>query len=169
MRRRTALGMTLGAAALASTGTAVAVGRSTVDPVDGHGRVHACYSRRSGSVRLASPGASCPSGLAPLVWNRTGARGPAGKVTGYAVVRRYFTVDTGTQLLADVQCSADKVPIGGGAHYGNSFPGLGNAQWAYVAESSIDEAGTGWAATLVVTPNQGNTFFEVDAICIDGS
>lgn len=108
----------------------------------------------------------------------TGAQGPAGPqgaagpqgpsgVSGYNVVTEYFTVNTGTQMLADVQCPAGQVPVGGGAHYGNAFPGLGNTQWAYVSESSIDENRTGWASTLVVTATQGNTYFEANAICVN--
>ena len=114
---------------------------------------------------LASRGASGPRGA-------TGAQGPAGPqgpagVSGYNVVTQYFTVNTGTQRLVDVQCPAGQVPVGGGAHYGNAFPGLGNAQWAYVSESSIDETRTGWASTLVVTSSQGNTYFEANAICVN--
>jgi hypothetical protein len=97
----------------------------------------------------------------------TGPQGPAG-ASGYNVVTRYFTVNTGTQLLADVPCPSGQVPVGGGAHYGNAFPGDGNAQWAYVSESSIDESRTGWASTLVVTATQGNSYFEANAICING-
>jgi hypothetical protein len=86
-------------------------------------------------------------------------------VSGSSVQTQYFTVGTDSKLLADVQCPAGSLPIGGGAHYGNAFPGLGDARWAYVSESSIDEARTGWAATLVVTASQGPTYFEVNAIC----
>ncbi|MFL6114565.1 MAG: hypothetical protein ACJ786_24910 [Catenulispora sp.] len=109
---------------------------------------------------LAARGATGPQGP-------QGPTGPAG-ASGYQVVTQYFTVNTGTQYLADVHCPAGQVPVGGGAHYGNAFPGLGNAQWAYVPESSIDESRTGWAATLVVTASQGNSYFEVNAICING-
>ena len=121
-------------------------------------------------ARAASHGQS--PAVSPASWGvlasrgDTGPQGPPG-VSGYNVVTQYFTVNTGTQKLADVQCPAGQVPIGGGAHYGNAFPGLGNAQWAYVSESSIDEARTGWASTLVVTANQGNTYFEVNAICVN--
>lgn len=126
-----------------------------------------------GSSYLARAGSHGKSPAAnPSYWGllaahgATGRQGPPG-VSGYNVVTRYFTVNTGTQLLADVQCPSGQVPVGGGAHYGNAFPGLGNAQWAYVSESSIDEARTGWAATLCVTANQGNTYFEVNAICVN--
>jgi hypothetical protein len=111
----------------------------------------------------------------PTAWNLLAARGAAGPpgprgpsgFSGYNVVTQYVTVNTGTQRLVDVQCPSGQVPVGGGAHYGNAFPGLGNAQWAYVSESSIDESRTGWASTLVVTPNQGNTYFEANAICVN--
>ena len=83
------------------------------------------------------------------------------------MVTQYVTVNTGTQQLVDVHCPSGQVPVGGGAHYGNAFPGLGNAQWAYVSESSIDESRTGWASTLVVTSTQGNTYFEANAICVN--
>jgi len=109
---------------------------------------------------LAARGATGPQGP-------TGPRGPAG-ASGYNVVTEYVTVNTGTQQLVDVHCPSGQVPVGGGAHSGNAFPGLGNAQWAYVSESSIDESRTGWASTLVVTPAQGNTYFEANAICING-
>lgn len=120
---------------------------------------------------LAARGATGPQGPQGLQGLQgpqgpTGPQGPAG-ASGYNVVTQYFTVNTGTQFLADVQCPAGQVPVGGGAHYGNAFPGQGNVQWAYVSESSIDESRTGWAATLVVTPSQGNSFFEVNAICIN--
>ena len=96
-----------------------------------------------------------------------GPQGAAG-ASGYNVVTQYVTVNTGTQQLVDVHCPSGQVPVGGGAHYGNAFPGLGNAQWAYVSESSIDESRTGWDSTLVVTSTQGNTYFEANAICING-
>lgn len=111
---------------------------------------------------LAARGATGPQGAQ----GPAGPQGPAG-ASGYHVVTQYFTVNTGTQYLADVQCPSGQVPVGGGAHYGNAFPGDGNAQWAYVSESSIDESRTGWAATLVVTPSQGPSYFEVNAICIN--
>ncbi len=127
-----------------------------------------------GSSYLAkAPSTGSNPATHPSVWGvlaargATGPQGPPG-ATGYNVVTEYFTVNTGTQYLADVHCAAGQVPIGGGAHYGNAFPGLGNAQWAYVSESSIDESRTGWASTLVVTSNQGNSYFEANAICIDG-
>jgi hypothetical protein len=115
---------------------------------------------------LAARGATGPRGVAGPQ-GATGPQGPAG-ASGYNVVTQYVTVNTGTQQLMDVQCPSGQVPVGGGAHYGNAFPGLGNAQWAYVSESSIDESRTGWASTLVVTSNQGNTYFEANAICING-
>ena len=115
---------------------------------------------------LAARGATGPQGpTGPQ--GATGPQGPTG-LSGYNVVTEYFTVNTGTQQLVDVHCPTGEVPVGGGAHYGNAFPGLGNAQWAYVSESSIDESRTGWASTLVVTSTQGNSYFEANAICIDG-
>jgi hypothetical protein len=114
---------------------------------------------------LAARGATGATGA-------TGPQGPAGPqgpggFSGYNVVTQYVTVNTGTQQLVDVHCPSGQVPVGGGAHYGNAFPGLGNAQWAYVSESSIDESRTGWASTLVVTANQGATYFEANAICVN--
>src|SRR6478672_11278927 len=72
-------------------------------------------------ARAASHGQS--PAVSPASWGvlasrgDTGPQGPPG-VSGYNVVTQYFTVNTGTQKLADVQCPAGQVPIGGGAHYG---------------------------------------------------
>jgi hypothetical protein len=104
-------------------------------------------------------GATGPQGPA-------GAPGPAG-VANREVVSRRFDVPTDTRQLADVPCPAGMVPIGGGAHYGNTFPGNADARFAYVSESDIDETGTGWASTLVVVSPQPITEFTATAICIN--
>jgi hypothetical protein len=93
-----------------------------------------------------------------------GEQGPAG-LPGREVVSRTVDVPTGTKQLVDVPCPTGKTPIGGGAHVGNTFPGAGDARYAYVSESDIDESGTGWASTVVVS-GQPITEFTATAICI---
>jgi hypothetical protein len=43
--------------------------------------------------------------------------------------------------------------------------GYGDARYAYVSETSVNDARNGWGATMVVVPPQYNTYFELDAIC----
>jgi hypothetical protein len=67
----------------------------------------------------------------------------------------------------DPQCPTGAVPISGGAHVGSSFLGHANASIAYVAESDLDVAGTGWASTAVTTANADpSTHFVAHVICI---
>jgi hypothetical protein len=94
----------------------------------------------------------------------TGPQGPSG-VSGYVVQDMQVTVASGTSKLVDVKCPIGDVPVGGGAHFGNSFSGGGDARFAYVSESDIDDAGTGWASTLVVTGAESASTFMATAIC----
>jgi hypothetical protein len=59
--------------------------------------------------------------------------------------------------------------MGGGGHVGTTFLGHGNATIAYIAESDLDNTGTGWAFTLVTTNNADpTTRFVVHVICVTG-
>ena len=67
-------------------------------------------------------------------------------------------------------CPSGKVPIGGGGHVGNVFSnGYGDARYAYVSETSINDSRDGWGATMVVVAPQFDTYFELDAICANAS
>ena len=113
---------------------------------------------------LAARGATGATGAR----GATGATGPQGSAgfSGYQVVTQYFTVGSGAREYHEVLCPTGKVPVGGGAHVGNVFSnGYGDVRYAYVSETSINDARNGWGATMVVVPPQYNTYFELDAIC----
>jgi hypothetical protein len=99
----------------------------------------------------------------------TGPQGPAG-VSGRVVVTVTADIPGGGHTLLDPQCPSGSVPIAGGAHVGSSFPGWGDANSAYIAESDLDVAGTGWASTVVVVSGASTTHFVAHVICVtDGS
>ena len=104
----------------------------------------------------------------------TGRQGPRGLqrppgLVGRTVVSNQFIVPAvPASVLADVACPSGTVPIGGGAHYGNTFGGRSDARYAYVAESDIDDSGTGWASTLVTAGSQGPPTATATAICVNG-
>jgi hypothetical protein len=83
----------------------------------------------------------------------------------YVYVTRQFNVASGTSMVADVKCPSYAIPVGGGANLGSSYQGTGDSRYAYVAESNLDDAHTGWASTLVVTAAQSATTFTATAIC----
>jgi hypothetical protein len=67
----------------------------------------------------------------------------------------------------DPKCSEGKVPIAGGAHVGSAFPGWADAKSAYIAESDLDNAGTGWASTVVTTSLADvSNHFVAHVICV---
>jgi hypothetical protein len=95
-----------------------------------------------------------------------GPAGPAG-VTGRTVVTASIDLPANSSSLLDPKCPAGTVPISGGAHVGTTFPGYGTAAAAYIAESDLDVAGTGWASTAVTTANADpSTHFVAHVICI---
>jgi hypothetical protein len=95
-----------------------------------------------------------------------GPQGPAG-VTGRTVVTLTADLPANTHMVLDPQCPSGTLPISGGAHVGSTFPGWGDAAFAYVAESDIDNAGTGWGSTLVTTNSaNSSTHFVAHVICI---
>jgi hypothetical protein len=109
-------------------------------------------------------GATGPQGPA----GATGPQGPAG-VSGRQVVTATIDLPPNSFTLLDPQCPNGTVPISGGAHVGNSFPGWGNATVAYVAESDLDNAGTGWGSTVVTTASANpSTHFVAHVICVTG-
>ena len=75
LKRTSALAAALGIAVV--SGGAVALAAVTT-PIDSSGRIHACYSTKSGAVRVVSPTSACASGESALLWNQTGPQGPAG-------------------------------------------------------------------------------------------
>ena len=140
------------------------------------------YLARSGSTNrspaanpsywglLVSRGATGPQGAQGPAGPQggQGTQGPAGLI-GYQVVTTTVTVPGApSSVLQDVACPTGMVPVGGGAHYGNTFQGLADAQYAYVSESDIDDAHTGWASTLVTAGQQSATEFTATAICVNG-
>jgi hypothetical protein len=98
----------------------------------------------------------------------TGPQGPAG-VLGRVVVTVTADVPAGAHTLLDPQCPSGTVPMAGGAHVGSSFPGWGDATSAYVAESDLDLASTGWASTAVVVSGGSTTHFVAHVICVSAS
>lgn len=70
LRGRWVAGIGIGIA-LVVAGVAVAARSAST------GEIHACYSKRTGVLRV---GASCRSGERPLAWNRSGPQGPQGAV-----------------------------------------------------------------------------------------
>jgi len=106
---------------------------------------------------------------APGATGATGPQGPAG-VLGRVVVTLTTDLPTNSFTLLDPQCPSGTVPLAGGAHVGSSFPGWGNATVAYVAESDLDNAGTGWASTVVTTASANpTTHFVAHVICASSS
>lgn len=80
-----------------------------------------------------------------------------------------ITLPPNSATLLDPQCPSGTVPISGGAHVGTNFPGYGNADSAYVAESDLDNTGTGWGSTVVTTANANPTsYFFAHVICASG-
>ena len=92
---------------------------------------------------------------------------PPGLVGRTVVSNQFLVPAVPASVLADVACPSGTVPIGGGAHYGNTFGGRGDARYVYVAESDIDDSGTGWASTLVTAGSQGPPTFTATAICVN--
>jgi len=174
-----------GALVVAGVGTLALVGAVAYASVpDSGGTIHGCYNKVLGTLRVADASSSNPllrkcNGVeTAIAWSQTGPQGPTGAtgatgaqgpagVAGREVVSRRFDVPTDTRQLVDVPCPTGMTPIGGGAHVGNTFPGAGDARFAYVSESDIDETGTGWASTLVVVSPQFTTEFTATAICIN--
>jgi hypothetical protein len=73
-------------------------------------------------------------------------------------------------MVLDPQCPSGTLPISGGAHVGSTFPGWGDAAFAYVAESDLDLAGTGWQVTVVTTNSADtSTRFVAHVICVSAS
>jgi hypothetical protein len=119
------------AALLAVVGAAAA---ATAAIPDANGVIHGCYKRNApnrGLMRVidSEAGQTCPSGYAPLNWNRTGPagpRGPAGPagasgVSGYEIIGSTKTVqvDAGQTNYGDFidTCAArNKRPVGGGGY-----------------------------------------------------
>jgi len=113
-------------------------------------------------------GATGPQGPAGLT-GATGPQGPAG-VLGRVVVSVTADLPANTHTILNPQCPSGTVPLAGGAHVGTNFPGWGNADVAYVAESDLDNAGTGWAATVVTTSSADvSTRFIAHVICVGAS
>jgi hypothetical protein len=95
-----------------------------------------------------------------------GPAGPAG-VTGRTVKTRTVDLPANAHTLIDITCDPGSVPIAGGGHIGTSFSGWGDAKIAYIAESDIDLAGTGWQITAVTTQSADpSTSFVAHVICI---
>lgn len=96
----------------------------------------------------------------------TGPQGPAGLV-GLVVVSQGVSVATDTTQSVDVACPSGKVPVGGGGHYGSSNVFPGGSKYAFVVESDIDIAGTGWKTTFAVVSPQSSSAFTATAICVN--
>ncbi|MGN6162103.1 MAG: hypothetical protein ACTHOG_10445 [Marmoricola sp.] len=100
--------------------------------------------------------------LAPAVRSAIANNG----LTRYHVVTQYVTVPAGDSTrTVDVKCPTGEVALGGGAHYGNTWSPQASVKWAYVAESSIDAAHTGWSSELVTVAPQGASMFTANAVC----
>ncbi len=98
-----------------------------------------------------------------------GPQGPAG-VLGRVVITASADLGTNSFTVLDPQCPDGTVPIAGGAHVGNAYGGLGNATIAYIAESDLDDEGTGWAATAITTSGAGtSTHFTAHVVCVSSS
>ena len=111
-----------------------------------------------------APGAAGPAGPAGAA-GATGATGPAG-VSGRTVVTATADVPANAHTMLDPQCPNGTVPLGGGGHIGNTYLGHGDATIAYIAESDLDAAGTGWNFTVVTTSNaDASTRFVLHVIC----
>jgi hypothetical protein len=98
-----------------------------------------------------------------------GPQGPAGPAAllGYEVVTMTFDLPANSHTVMDPKCPSGKVPIAGGAHVGTNFNGWANAEFAYIPESDLDLAGTGWASTVVTTANADpSTRFVAHVICV---
>jgi hypothetical protein len=77
MRIRSVSFVAVATAALVGSGAVVALAVTT--PIDGNGRIHACFATKSGALRAISPSATCSSTEQSLIWNQTGPQGPAGQ------------------------------------------------------------------------------------------
>ena len=78
-------------------------------------------------------------------------------------------VPANAHTILDPQCPAGTAPISGGGHVGSNYNGWGNAGFAYISESDLDNAGTGWAITAVTTANADpSTRFVAHVICVTG-
>ena len=120
-KSRTALVLSLAAAALGLGGLAYAsVGSDT-------GPIVACYQNDSGQLRVVTPtGKDCNANSeTALSWNRQGPAGPPGAngtdgtngVSGYQVVSRTGSVaapPANGAIGVSVSCPAGKQPLGGG-------------------------------------------------------
>ncbi|HUR51619.1 MAG TPA: collagen-like protein, partial [Mycobacteriales bacterium] len=97
----------------------------------------------AGAAGAAGPiGPQGPAGPA----GAAGAAGPAG-VLGRVVVTATIDLPVNSHSILDPQCPSGRVPLAGGAHVGSTYLGWGDASIAYIAESDLDNAGTGWATT----------------------
>jgi hypothetical protein len=112
-----------------------------------------------------APGAAGADG-ADGATGPTGPQGPAG-VLGRVVVTATIDLPASSHTVLDPQCPSGTVPIAGGAHVGSGFAGWGDASIAYVSESDVDNAGTGWGSTVVTTSSANpSTHFVAHVICV---
>jgi hypothetical protein len=95
-----------------------------------------------------------------------GPQGPAG-VSGRVVITATASLGPNSGTVLDPQCPNGTVPVGGGAHVGNAYGGVGNATTAYIAESDLDNTDTGWAVTAITTNGAGtSTQFTAHVVCV---
>jgi hypothetical protein len=71
--------------------TGIAVAAST-----GSTKIHGCYAKKGGALRVVKAGAACKTGEMAIAWNKRGPRGPrgpAGSARAYAAVNADATLD----------------------------------------------------------------------------
>jgi hypothetical protein len=173
-RTKVVLGTAVTIATLIGAGVAYA-------QIPSGGVITACYSKAGGAVRVIDPAtAKCQAWETKLTWNQQGQPGTPGKdgtdgvdgtngadgVSGYTKVGTTFDLDPQTAKQVEVLCPTGTRPIGGGGHDGNIFDqkGLGYVRQAYIAESDVNDSGTGWAVTAVNNFSQPAEF-SIDVIC----
>jgi hypothetical protein len=130
------------------------------------GVIHACYAKSGGALRVIDASVTnCKAGETSLDWSQEGLPGPKGDpgepgpagpqgeqgepgapggLAGYEVLVAQTEVNNTTPKLANVQCPAGKVAVGGGA---TAF-GTGSAgpRQVALARSIINTDGNGWSA-----------------------